>query len=105
MIQVEPRAAGPVMVYTEQRGMTGAMRYYLEQANERRFQVERVDELDEVEGEYLWVLGRNEVDPSRKSGLSEGIRWERGLTTAKPSCFLYGGRDLSVGYSLTRRAR
>jgi hypothetical protein len=74
LIQAEPRDADRIMVYTDQRGMTGAIRFYLEEANEKRFHVERVDDLEEVEGEYLWVLGRNEVDPSRKRRQQEEWR-------------------------------
>lgn len=94
LIQAEPRAAGPVMVYTDQRGMTGAMMFYLEQAEEKRFHVERVDDLDDVEGEYLWVLGRNELDPTRKRQQQEewaerGYQVGEGLDDGDGNAFLF----------------
>ena len=55
MISQEPRAAGPVRVYTRQ-GVTGTtITYYLEQGNEARFQVEYVDDFADIEDGHFWI--------------------------------------------------
>lgn len=61
MIEAEPPQAGDVMVYTDQRGMHGAMEFYLREAREKRFRVQRVDDLDVVDGDHFWVLIRDRV--------------------------------------------
>jgi len=58
MIEAEPTQANGIMVYTLSGHVATAIKFYLESAGERRFEVLEAEDLTALEGDHFWVAFR-----------------------------------------------
>lgn len=66
MIRAEPLQANDIMVYTTHPSVAFAINFYLEQANERRFQGIGDKKITDVHQDHLWVSGYGGQEEERK---------------------------------------
>jgi uncharacterized membrane protein len=59
MSQAEPTRAAGLKVYAFEDFVATPLRYHLERAQERRFQVALISDMDAVEGDHFWVAFRD----------------------------------------------
>ena len=78
MIGVEQSQANGIVVYTF--GSTGeVITFYLEEANEKRFQTQRIKDITDMRGDHFWVALRESFEKSPQQALmNKGYRIGKG---------------------------